>query len=851
MAAAIPTILSSLSLPTQEPTKNISNPAPGPTSIVSLLKSCSNIRDFTPLHAHMITTNLIHDPITASHVLRFFLSIENLCYAHRVFSHTQGPETIIWNTLIQNYLKNDSPKQVFSTYSDMVTHGVALDVSTFHFLIHACCKTLAFQKGIEVHGRVLKSGMGRNKSLNNNLMALYSKCGKLDEVRQVFKKMPHRDVISWNTMISCYVQMGMPEKALNLFQDMQFDGVAADNITMISLLSACSKLRDLETGEKLHLYIKRNCLEIGGNLLNCLVNMYIECGRMDKAHEIVTRSKTGNDVALWTSLVGGYMKSMKIHAARCVFDHITEKNIISWMTMISGYVQGGHYNESLQLFREMRLQNVMVDEVLLVTVLSACTHVEDYKLGKSIQSLAVRCGIMAEGLLGNALIHFYAKFGEPKEAQLIFEQLPNKSTASWNSMLDAFCRNGELENATLFFGKIPNKDIISWNTMINCSSKYNRSGEVFRLFQEMQCSATIRPDKLTLISLLSSCASVGALSHGIWTHVYIQKNNIKIDNMLGTALIDMYGKCGCIKKAQELFSALTDKNVYVWTAMIAAHSMEGRTSKAIDLYMEMEAAGIKPDHITFIALLSACSHGGLVNEGLSYFNQMSKFHNITPNVQHFGCIVDLLSRAGQLNEALKFIEMMPVKPDISIWSSLLRACKSHQNVHLAEYAYQQLIELDPLNVAAYVLLSNTYAKAGRWDDASRTRKKLFDLGVKKTPGCSLIEDEGVMHEFTTADFSSPHSSKIYSLLDKMKGRFEKLGLQETSAHHSERLAVAFGLISNSRTTLIRVVNNLRMCEDCHSAMKLLSQAFNREIVIRDNYRFHRFVNGSCSCKDYW
>ncbi|XP_062097076.1 pentatricopeptide repeat-containing protein At3g62890-like [Humulus lupulus] len=851
MAAAIPTVLSSFSLPTQEPTKNhISNPAPGASCVVSLLKSCSNIREFTPLHAHLITTNLIHDPITASHVLRFFVSIENLCYAHRVFSQTQEPETIIWNTLIQNYLKNNFPKQVFSTYSHMVTQGVPLDISTFHFLIHACCKTLAFQRGTEVHGRVLKSGMGRNKSLNNNLMALYSKCGKLDEVQQVFKKMPHRDMISWNTMISCYVQMGIPGKALNLFREMQVDGVAADDITMISLLSACSKLRDLETGEKLHLYIKRNDLEIGGNLLNCLVNMYIECGRMEKAHEIVTRSKTGNDVALWTSLVGGYMKSKKIHAARCVFDHITEKSLISWMTMISGYVQGGYYNESLELFREMRLENVMADEVLLGTALSACTHVEDCKLGKSIQSLAVRCGIMAEGLLGNALIHFYAKCGKPKEAQLIFEQLPNKSNASWNSMLDAFCRNGELENAKLFFEKIPNKDIISWNTMINSSSKYNQPGEVFKLFREMQSSA-IRPNKLTLISVLSSCASVGALKHGIWVHVYIEKNHIQIDNRLGTALIDMYGKCGSVKKAQELFSDLTDKNVHVWTAMIAAHAMEGQTSKAFDLYMEMEVTGIKPDHITFIALLSACSHGGLVNEGFSYFNEMSTAYNITPNLQHFGCMADLLGRVGQLDRALKFIKTMPVKPDISMWSSLLRACKSHQNVELAEYAFQQLIELDPVNDAAYALLSNTYAKAGRWDDVSHTRKKLFDLGVRKTPGCSLIEEEGVVHEFIAADFSSPHSSKIYSFLDEMKGRFEKIGLQETSAHHSERLAVAFGLINSSGRTLIRVVNNLRMCEDCHSAMKLLSQAFNREIVIRDNYRFHRFVDGNCSCKDNW
>lgn len=757
---------------------------------------------------------------------------------------------MIWNTLLENHLKDGSLEQVFLIYCHMVSQGVSLDISTFHFLIHACSRNLAFQRGKQVHGRMIKSGMGRNKSLNNNFMAFYSKCGEVDKVRQLFEKLPHRDVISWNTMISCYVQMGMPIEALKLFRRMWVDGVAADEITMISLLSACSKLRDLEMGEKLHQYIKENELEIGGNLLNCLVNMYVECGKMERAHELVSGCEIDSDVVLWTSLVGGYVKAKKMYAARCLFDHIREKNLIAWMTMISGYVRGGFYHESLELFRQMRLENVMPDEVLIVTALSACTHVEDWKLGRSIHSLVVKGRMFVDGLLGNALVHLYAQCEEPNEALLIFNQLPGKSAASWNSMLDGFCRSGDIDKAKSFFNEIPNKDVISWNTMINFLAKSHRFGELFELFGEMQ-SSTIKPDKLTLISVLSSCASVGALNHGIWVHVYIAKNHIKIDDMLGTALIDMYGKCGSVEKALKLFSDLAEKNVFVWTAMIAAHAMEGQAAKAIELYLEMEATGIKPDHVTFVALLSACSHGGLVNEGFSYFNKMSSVYNISPNIQHYGCMVDLLGRVGQLDEALKFIKLMPIKPDISVWSAFLKACESHQNIELAEYAFQQLIELDPLNDGAYVLLSNTYANAGRSDDLTHTRKKLHELRIKKKLGCSVIEQDGVMHEFTSADFSNPKSAKIYSLLDEIKGRLEELGVQETSAHHSERLAVAFSLISNSNRTLIRVVNNLRICGDCHSAMKLISRAYDREIVIRDNYRFHRFVDGNCSCKDYW
>ncbi|VVA15005.1 PREDICTED: pentatricopeptide [Prunus dulcis] len=852
MAAALPAILSSLSLSTQKPTKNqICNQVPRTNCIISLLKSCSNLREFAPIHARLVTTNLIHDPFTASQVLWFFITIKDFDYARLVFSQTHQPETIIWNTLMENRLKNGSFGDVLSTYCNMVTQGVPLDASTFHFLIHACSRLLAVQQGTEIQGRILKIGLGDNMSLINNLMGLYSKCGKLDEVRKMFEILPQRDVISWNTMISCNVHKGMLYEALNLFLEMQAnEEVEPDEITMLSLVSACTKLRDLKMGEKLHQYIEENELEIGGNLLNCVVDMYVKCGKMDKALEIVGRCKPDIDVVLGTIMVGGYVKSNEIHAARCLFDQMTERNLISWMTMISGYVQGGYCYESLELFRQMRKTYLSLDEVLLVTVLSACAHVGDCKLGKSIHSLIFKYGMNVEGFLGNALIDLYAKCEKLAEACLVFEQLPCKSVVSWNSMLDGFCRSGDIKKARLFFNEIPEKDVISWNTMINCYSISHRFGEVFELFRAMQ-SSNVQPNKITLASVLSSCASVAALNYGIWVHVYIKKNHIELDIMLGTALIDMYGKCGSIEEAYEIFSDMTEKNVFVWTAMIAARAMEGQAQKAIDLYSEMEALAIKPDHVTFVALLSACSHGGLVNEGYTYFNKMSSVYSIVPKIQHYGCMVDLLGRAGRLDQAVRFIESMPIKPDISIWSSLLRACGSHQNLELAEKVFQELIKIDPLNDAAYALISNIYAKAGRWDDVSWARKKLHELGVRKQPGCSLIEQNGAVHEFTAWDFSNPQSAEIYAMLDEIKGRLQKQDLVETSSHHSERLAVAFGLLNNPPRTPIRVVNNLQICRDCHSAMKLISQAYNREIVIRDNYRYHRFVDGNCSCKDYW
>ncbi|KAF2304505.1 hypothetical protein GH714_032824 [Hevea brasiliensis] len=679
------------------------------------------------------------------------------------------------HTIHKNCLKEMSEHHQIFTNDTLFTVTDMLVLSArSQFVI--CLRNFALQQGSEVHGRILKSGFGANKSLNNNLMGMYSKYGKVEEVRQLFEKLPHKDVVSWNTMISCFVSVGMYREALHLFDEMMMGGVKPDEITMLSLVSACTKLRDLEMGKKFHVYIEDNNLQIDGSLLNCLADMYVKCGKMEEAHRLLGRcQKSEVDVVMWTTLVSGYVKANKIEEARSLFDQMAERNLISWTIMISGYAQFGRYFESLDLFRQMR----------------------------AIHGLIMRYGMTFDGFLGNALLDLYAKCEKLDEACIVFEQLPCRSAVSWNSMLDGFCRSGDVDKAMSFFNSIPEKDIVSWNTMLNFYVKHVLFTESFGFFQEMQLS-NVKPDNITLIGLLSSCARVGALNHGIWLHVYIKKNDIGLDSLLATALIDMYGKCGCAEIAYSFFSELTERNVFVWTAMIAAYAMEGQAHKAIDIYLEMEVMGIKPDYVTFIALLSACSHGGLVDEGYKYFNKMRTLYNINPKIQHYGCIVDLLGRIGRLEEAVKFIETMPMEPDVSIWSSLMRACGSHHNVELAEFAFKHLIEIDPINDGAFVLLSNIYANAGRWDDVSKVRRKLHDTGVRKQPGFSLIEQNGVLHKFTAGEFSNPQSAEICSMLEEIERRLIKQQLPDTSSQHSERLAVAFGLINSQGKSTIRL-----------------------------------------------
>ncbi|XP_031372667.1 pentatricopeptide repeat-containing protein At3g22690-like [Punica granatum] len=763
------------------------------------------------------------------------------------------PETAIWNRSLRTHLEAGSSSQVLQCYCEIVACGVPLDISTFHFLIHACSRSLLLRLGREVHGRALKHGLGGNQSLRNCLMGLYAKAGMVWDVELLFQKVPGRDVVTWNTMISCHVRAGMLREAMRLFGRMRSEGVEPNEVTMVSLLSAVAKLRDLQMGEELHRFILEKRLDISGSLLNCLVDMYIKCGAMDRAQELLPDSQSRDDVILWTSLIGGHVKSGNMNGAQELFDRMPEKNLISWTTMASGYVQLGDYRNSLEVFREMLLGDVAPDEVALVTALNACSHVVEcgrpfVLLGGSIHGLLVKLGMALEGFLGNALLDFYVKSGWMEDARSVFRLLPRKTAVSWNSMLEGFCRTGEFKEAKEFFDGIPEKDTVSWNIMIGCCTRFGYCKESFELFHQMQ-NSKVEPDKVTLVCLLSACAKVGALSHGIWIHVHMKKNGIELDNALATGLVDMYGKCGSAEKAEEVFSEIPNKSVRLWTAMMAGYAMEGKALKAVELFSEMVSQGLKPDFITFVALLSACSHGGLLEEAYRYFNEMESKYGIEPMVQHFGCMVDLLGRVGRLEEALEMICSMPLGPDAAIWSTFLRAYESHQNVELAELAFRRLVELDPSSDSAHVVLSKVYAKLGRWDDMRLVRRKLHELGTRKKLGCSMIEQDGSVHEFTSEDFSNPLSREIYSTLSEVEERSG--GESGETNRHSERLAVAFGLITSERKTPIRVVNNLRICADCHSFMKFVSRSYEREIVIRDNYRFHRFKDGNCSCKEFW
>ncbi|KAJ8620553.1 hypothetical protein MRB53_029082 [Persea americana] len=464
----------------------------------------------------------------------------------------------------------------------------------------------------------------------------------------------------------------------------------------------------------------------------------------------------------------------------------------------------------------------------------------------------------------------YSACGSLSSAQQVFDETPIPDLPSWNSMITANVKLGSIENARRLFDGAPERNVISWSTMINGYVKWGEYKQALELFREMQLleMEEARPNEFTMSTVLSACGRLGALEHGKWAHAYIDRCGMKVDVVLGTALIDMYAKCGSIERARCVFSGLgSDKDVMAWSAMISGLAMHGHCEECLSMFSQMQYCGVRPNAITFLGLLCACVHAGLVTEGRQYFERMREEFGITPLIQHYGCIVDLYGRAGLIEQAWDVVKSMPMKPDVLMWGALLSGSRMHGNTEMCEFAIKQLIELEPMNSGAYVLLSNVYAKKGRWDDVRYVRDLMEVKGIKKVPGCSLVEVEGVLHEFFVGDESHPESREIHLMLGEIMRRLKLAGYVENTGEvlldldeegkkvalslHSEKLAIAFSFIKTRPGTPIYIVKNLRICVDCHVAIKMISRVFDREIVVRDCNRFHRFTKGACSCKDYW
>lgn len=487
---------------------------------------------------------------------------------------------------------------------------------------------------------------------------------------------------------------------------------------------------------------------------------------------------------LGTQIINICNSNGRVAYAALFFNQFEEPNMFLYNAMIKAYTQNQHYFEAISLYKQMlnlrHSQNsILVDRFTYPFVLKACAGLLLLVLGKLVHVDIFKSGLTTNSIIQNSLIEMYTKCDDLVDARRVFDEMDDRDAVSWNMLISAHARLGQMRKARALFNSMPSKTVVSWTALISGYTMAGRYFDAVEVFHHMQLEG-FEPDGISIVSVLPSCAQLGALELGRWIHAYCDKHELLQNIFICNALVEMYAKCGSVDQALQLFEEMKDKDVISWSTMIGGLASHGQAHKAINLFVEMEKdKRVRPNGITFIGLLSACSHAGLLDEGFRYFDSMKEVYGIDPGVEHYGCMVDLLSRSGYIDRAVEFIESMPVPPDAAIWGSLLGACRTHGNVRTAVKAMERLIELEPEDIGNYVMLSNIYAAARRWDGVVKLRRVIRSRSLKKTPGCSLIEVNNVVQEFVAGNEPNPQFGEISGMLYLLASQLGHYGYQRT------------------------------------------------------------------------
>lgn len=771
-------------------------------SILQLCADLKSLSDGRKVHMILSSSGTEIDAALGAKLVFMYLKCGDLREGRWVFDRIVKEGVFVWNLVMNEYTKIGEFRESISIFKEMHESGVPPNSHTFSCVLKCFAVLGSVREGKRIHGYLLRLGYGSYTSVGNALISFYTKCKMIEMAHEVFVKMPERDVISWNSMISGCVSNGLVEGGVEIFIEMWNLGIHMDLVTMVSVLPACAEMGFHNLGSAVHGYATKLGYDKELTFCNSLLDMYAKCNNLGNAVQI--------------------------------FERMNKRSIVSWTSMISGYARDGQFNKAIELFREMEAEGIKPDLLTLTTILHACACNASIKEGKAIQNYIMRHGLGLNLFVANALMDMYAKCGSMIDARTLFDNMAVR-------------------------------DIISWNTMIGGCSKNCLSNEALDLFVQMQFE--LKPNGVTIACILPACASLSALEKGREIHAFILRNGFLLDGYVANALVDMYAKCGTLALARLLFDRMMVKDLVSWTVMIAGYGMHGYGRDAIVLFNQMQDTSIEPDEVSFIAILYACSHSGLVDEGWRFFNIMKIDYKIEPKLEHYACMVDLLSRAGYLSNAYKFIESMPIEPDSTVWGALLCGCRIHRDVKLAERVAEHVFELEPENTGYYVLLANIYAEAEKWEAVRKLRERIGSRKLRKNPGCSWIEIKSRAYIFVAGDISHPQTEKIHSLLEMVRIKMKEEGCipkkryallnaddaekEEALCGHSEKLAIAFGILNLPFGKPIRVTKNLRVCGDCHEVAKYLSKMVGREIVLRDSNRFHHFEDGHCSCRGYW
>ncbi|KAL1204680.1 putative pentatricopeptide repeat-containing protein [Cardamine amara subsp. amara] len=603
----------------------------------------------------------------------------------------------------------------------------------------------------------------------------------------------------WNVRLRELAYQSLFAESISLYRSMIRSGSSPDAFSFPFTLKSCAALALPISGQQLHCHVIRGGCEAEPFVLTALISMYCKCGLVDDARKVFDENPQSH------------------HLGVC------------YNALISGYKANSKVSDAAFLFRRMKETGASVDSVTMLGLVPVCSAPDYLWLGVSLHGQCVKGGTDSEVAVLNSFITMYMKCGSVESGRRLFDEMPVKGLITWNAMISGYSQNG-------------------------------LAYDVLELYEQMKSSG-VCPDPVTVVSVLSSCANVGAQKIGREVEKLVEANGFVSNVFVSNALISMYARCGNLAKARAVFDIIPVKSLVSWTAMIGCYGMHGMGETGLRLFDDMIKRGIRPDGTVFVMLLSACSHSGLTDKGLELFSVMKREYKLEPGLEHYSCVVDLLGRAGRLDEAMEFIDSMPVEPDGAVWGALLGACKIHKNVEMAELAFAKVVEFEPMNIGYYVLMSNIYSDSKNQEGIWRIRVMMREREFRKKPGYSYVEHKGRVHLFLASDRSHEQTEEVHRMLDELETSVMEIAgntdcdrgkeVSSSGREHSERLAVAFGILNSVPGSEILVIKNLRVCEDCHVFIKLVSKVVDRRFVVRDASRFHYFRDGVCSCKDYW
>ncbi|KAI5591834.1 hypothetical protein POPTR_004G124400v4 [Populus trichocarpa] len=653
--------------------------APKTTQYQSLLKHYGAAQSLTStkqLHAHLITSGLLSIDIR-SVLVATYAHCGYVHNARKLFDELRQRGTLLYNFMIKMYIAKGDYFEAMKVFLEMLgSKDCCPDNYTYPFVIKACSELLLVEYGRVLHGLTLVSKFGSHLFVLNSLLAMYMNCGEVEEARKVFDAMKEKSVVSWNTMINGYFKNGFANTALVVFNQMVDSGVEIDGASVVSVLPACGYLKELEVGRRVHGLVEEKVL--GKKIVsNALVDMYAKCGSMDEA--------------------------------RLVFDNMVERDVVSWTSMINGYILNGDAKSALSLFKIMQIEGLRPNSVTIALILLACASLNNLKDGRCLHGWVMKQRLYSEVAVETSLIDMYAKCNCLGLSFSVFTRTSRKKTVPWNALLSGCVHNKLATEAIGLFKKM--------------------------LMEGVEINAATCNSLLPAYGILADLQPVNNINS------YLMRSGFVSNIQVATSLIDIYSKCGSLESAHKIFNTIPVdvQDIFVWSIIIAGYGMHGHGETAVSLFKQMVQSGVKPNDVTFTSVLQSCSHAGMVDDGLYLFKFMLKDHQTIPNDDHYTCMVDLLGRAGRMDEAYDLIKTMPFMPGHAVWGALLGACVMHENVELGEVAARWLFELEPGNTGNYVLLAKLYAALGRWEDAENVRQRMDDIGLRKAPAHSLIE----------------------------------------------------------------------------------------------------------------